>query len=104
MGVLDVNDPARPVTIADLQQLKAEVLREIKKVIAVQPVLPQKPWLKSHEVRKLLKISPGTLQHLRDSGQLKFSKVGGIIFYDVKDIEEMINKNPRTKRNDSQSD
>lgn len=77
MGALDANDPGRPVTVADLQQLKADLLREIKKLTGVQPVLPQKPWLKSHEVRKLLKISHGTLQHLRDSGQLKFSKVGG---------------------------
>jgi hypothetical protein len=80
----------RVVTVADLQQFKYELLRELKKILAIQPVLPQKPFLKSHEVRRLLKISHGTLQHLRDSGQLKFSKVGGIIFYDVKDVEEMV--------------
>lgn len=51
-----------------------------------------KPWLKSHEVQKILKISSGTLQHLRDSGQLKFSKVGGIVFYEMKDIEDMMGK------------
>ena len=50
---------------------------EINKLSGIQPALPQRPWLKSHEVRRLLKISHGTLQHLRDSGQLKFSKVGG---------------------------
>lgn len=88
MGV--VNDPGRPVTLADLQQLKADLLREIKKLAGNQPALPPRPWLKSHEVRRLLKISHGTLQHLRDSGKLKFSKVGGIMFYDVRDIEEMI--------------
>ena len=90
MGI--VNDPGRPATVADLQQLKLELVREIKKLSGVQPALPKRPWLKSHEVRRLLKISHGTLQHLRDSGKLKFSKVGGIMFYDVKDIEEMINQ------------
>lgn len=89
MGI--VNDPGRPATVADLQQLKLELFREIKKLSSVQPALPQRPWLKSHEVRRLLKISHGTLQHLRDSGKLKFSKVGGIFFYEVRDIEEMIN-------------
>lgn len=88
MGV--VNDPGRPVNLADLQQLKLELLREIKKLAGNQPALPPRPWLKSHEVRRLLQISHGTLQHLRDSGKLKFSKVGGIMFYDVRDIEEMI--------------
>jgi hypothetical protein len=87
---MNVNDTSRPVTVADLQIFQREFLRELKKIVAVQPTIPQKPWLKSHEVRKLLKISQGTLQHLRDSGQLKFSKVGGIIFYAVKDVEEMV--------------
>lgn len=78
------------VTVEDLQQFKVELLREIKKLLANAPAPLPKPWLKSHEVQKILKISPGTLQHLRDSGQLKFSKVGGIVFYEMKDIEGMI--------------
>jgi len=86
----ELNDPARLVTAGDLQLFKAELLREIGKLLVKQPAPLQKPYLKSHEVRKLLKISHGTLQHLRDSGKLKFSKVGGIVFYEVKDIESMM--------------
>lgn len=86
----EMKDLQRAVTVADLQNFKYELLRELRKVLAVQQVLPNKPFLKSHEVLRLLKISQGTLQHLRDSGQLKFSKVGGIMFYDVKDVEEMV--------------
>ena len=78
------------VKVEDLQQLKMELLREIKKILVNTPAPLPKPWLKSHEVQRILKISPGTLQHLRDSGQLKFSKVGGIVFYEMKDIEEMV--------------
>ena len=95
MGVLDTTNSGRQVTVADLQQLKFELIREIKKLTGIQPALPQRHWLKSHEVRRLLKISHGTLQHLRDSGQLKFSKVGGIMFYDVKDIEAMVAGGPQ---------
>ena len=83
---------SRFVTVEDLQVFKAELLRDIKKLLANAPAPLPKPWLKSHEVQKILKISPGTLQHLRDSGQLKFSKVGGIVFYELKDIEEMMGR------------
>ena len=90
MSLGKFSDPDKVVTIEDLQQFRVELLKDIKKILAFQPAPLQKPWLKSHEVRKLLKISAGTLQHLRDSGKLKFSRVGGIIFYDVKDIEQIV--------------
>lgn len=83
-------DHSRVATVADLQQLGADLEKVMRKLLVAPPTPLQKPWLRSHEVRKLLKISHGTLQHLRDSGQLKFSKVGGIFFYEVRDIEEMM--------------
>jgi hypothetical protein len=43
--------------VADLQNFKLELMRKLKKVVAEQPVVPQKPWSKSNEVHKLLKIS-----------------------------------------------
>ena len=80
------------MTVEDLQQFKVELLKEIKKLFANTPTPLPRPWLKSHEVQRMLKISPGTLQHLRDNGQLKFSKVGGIIYYEMKDIEGMMER------------
>lgn len=82
------------ITASDLQQFKLELLREMKKLLANAPAPLPRPWLKSHEVQRMLKISAGTLQHLRDSGALKFSKVGGLIFYEMKDIEEMMKNQP----------
>ena len=54
--------------------------------------LPAKPkqWLKSPEVRRLLKISPGTLQNLRVNGTLRFTRIGGIIYYSYEDIELLL--------------
>ena len=49
-------------------------------------------WLKSSEVRKLLKISPGTLQNLRINGTLNFNRIGGILYYKYDDILKMLNK------------
>lgn len=50
-------------------------------------------WLKSHEVRKLLTISPGTLQNLRVNGSLSYTKIGGVIYYDYDDIRKMLEAN-----------
>jgi len=47
-------------------------------------------WLRCSDVRKLLKISTGTIQNLRISGKLKSNKVGGIHFYKRSDVEKMI--------------
>ena len=47
-------------------------------------------WLKSSEVRKILKISPGTLQNLRVNGTLQFTRVGGIIYYKYEDLQKIL--------------
>jgi hypothetical protein len=52
-----------------------------------------KKWLKSSEVKKLLGISTGTLENLRVNGSLSYSKVGGIIFYDYREIVKLIERN-----------
>lgn len=48
--------------------------------------------MKSHEVRRLLKISPGTLQTLKNSGTIPLTKIGGINFYDYDDIQRLLEK------------
>jgi hypothetical protein len=80
----------RLATVADLQELQNVLLKEFKWLLSQKHTAPEKPWLKSGEVRKLLQISPGTLQHLRDSGQLPFTKVGGIIYYEREAIKSMM--------------
>jgi hypothetical protein len=49
-----------------------------------------KKWLKSHEVRRLLKISPGTLQSLKSSGIIPYTKIGGVHFYDYEEIQHLL--------------
>ncbi len=49
-----------------------------------------KKWMKSHEVRRMLKISPGTLQTLKSSGTIPYTKIGGVHFYDYDDIQNLL--------------
>jgi hypothetical protein len=82
---------ANIVTVEDLQNFKKELIQEIKKLLSERSATtPVRKWLKSHEVRRLLTISPGTLQHLRVNGTLPFTKIGGVIFYDHDDVQKML--------------
>jgi hypothetical protein len=77
------------VTIEDLQEFKTELLEEIKNLFCIKNS-EQKLWLRSSEVRELLKISSGTLQNLRINGSLSFTRIGGTLYYNYKDIEKML--------------
>lgn len=80
------------LTREDLHEFKDELLEEIKKLLHLKTT-EQKLWLRSSEVKELLKISSGTLQNLRISGTLRYSKVGGTLYYNYQDIEKMLNQN-----------
>lgn len=78
------------ITVDDLMQFKKQLLEELLAALKSQINLMPKKWLKSHEVRRLLKISPGTLQTLKSSGTIPYTKVGGVHFYDYQDIEKVL--------------
>lgn len=78
------------ITIEDLAAFKDELLHEIKKLLSCSSDKSGKSFLRSSEVRKMLSISAGTLQNLRGNGTLPCTKVGGIFFYDQKDIARML--------------
>lgn len=64
------------------------LLHEIQsgKSAAEQPA----QWLKSSEVRKLLKIYQGTLQNIRINGTLNFHRIGGILYYKYEDLTKKL--------------
>jgi len=82
------------ITKEDLEQFKQELFAELRRPTFKPPTGKdrQKPFIKSYEVRQLLGISPGTLQQLRKSGQIKFSRIGGLMYYRYEDIEAMMSR------------
>ena len=78
------------VTLDDLEQFRVKLMHDIRLMLEGQAAKPAKRWLKSHEVRKLLNISPGTLQTLRNTGKLPFTKIGGLIYYDAGEIDHLL--------------
>lgn len=77
------------ITREDLQSFRKQLLEDLRQILD-QKHPPQKEWLKSPEVRKLLQISPGTLQNLRINGTLRFTKIGGMLYYKYEDIEKLL--------------
>jgi len=84
--------PVTILTTDDLYDFKLELLEEIKKLITPKPQESRR-YLKSSEVMEMLSISPGTLQNLRINGTLPYSKIGGIILYEEKEIERVLEEN-----------
>lgn len=80
------------ITREDLNEFRSLLLKDLKEIIQSKPQ-QTKQWLKSNEVRKLLNISPGTLQNLRINGTLSYTKIGGIMYYNNADIEKLLNGN-----------
>lgn len=86
------------ITRDDLQEFKVELLEELRKLLKDLSGQPTKKWLKSWEVRKILDISPGTLQNLRINGTLPYTKIGGVMYYDYADIQKMLQENKTQSR------
>lgn len=80
------------ITLEDLNEFRTLLLNDLKEIIQSKPQ-QTKQWLKSNEVRKLLNISPGTLQNLRINGTLSYTKIGGIMYYNHADIDKLLNGN-----------
>ncbi|WP_339714652.1 helix-turn-helix domain-containing protein [uncultured Kriegella sp.] len=85
--------PTSIITTDDLREFKMELLDDIKNLLAKQATGKLKKYLKSSEVMDLLQVSPGTLQNLRINGTLPYTKVGGIIYYDAEEIQDIMTAN-----------
>jgi len=83
------------VTIGDLEEFKNDLFITLRQLICEHKYQAGKQWVKSYEVKKLLGISTGTLQHLRASGTLPYSKIGGIVYYDTNEINKVLNGKKR---------
>ena len=84
-----------------LLNLSAE-LKEIKAIVGVlrKTQLQQvaENWIHGQEVMQIIKISRRTLQTMRDSGTLPFSRINGKFYYKVSDLEKLLENNYSTTK------
>jgi hypothetical protein len=83
---------AEIITKEDLHEFESRLLETIKKMMGHTTDQSRK-WLRSAQVRKMLNISPNTLTSLRINGTIKFTRVGGIMYYNTDDINKMLTGN-----------
>ncbi len=84
--------PKEIITTDDLMIFKLELFDELKRLFNENSKGKHKRCVKSAEVRRLLNISPGTLQNIRINGNLPYTKIGGTIFYDWEDIQRIMDE------------
>jgi len=85
------------ITKDDLEEFREQLLHDFKGLLAKRAEEPKK-WLKSYQVKNLLKISGGTLQTLRANGTLKFTRIGHIIYYNYEDIMQLLEVSPKKSK------
>lgn len=82
------------ITKQDLSNLKNEIISEIKLLITNCSIQNEKnnmnwEWLRSKAVRKILEISPATLQNLRISSKIRSKKIMGSYYYNSTDLKRL---------------
>ncbi|MCX3265665.1 helix-turn-helix domain-containing protein [Pedobacter agri] len=82
------------ITKDDLHQfslLLTNVLREEIRKIQIPTSVPEplQDWIKTTKVRKLLDMSPGTVQNLRIEGKVRYKKIMGTYYYNLADLEKL---------------
>jgi hypothetical protein len=88
---------AEIITKEDLQEFGRNLLSQIRGLLGHSLEEPKK-WLKTYQVKNLLKISDNTLQTLRDNGTIPFTKIGGILYYNSEDINKVLSGEMKSKR------
>jgi hypothetical protein len=85
------------LTADDLRQFRLQLIGEIRELLngrKAQPDYQLPPeWVKSSAARKILDMSPGTLQNLRISGKLRFKRIGGSYYYSREDLNGLFQNN-----------
>ena len=79
------------VTKEDLQVLRLQLISDIRQLLDGLPKpVDQTTWLKTSDVKKLLKLSTSTLQTYRLNGTVKYTKIGGTLYYDVQHLQKIL--------------
>jgi hypothetical protein len=76
------------LTKEDLELFRIKITQDIEQLLDTKIVFYEEfDWLRSKAIRKLMDISPGTLQNLRITGKIRFKKILGSYYYNKSDLK-----------------
>lgn len=92
--------------VADMMQMLFELSGSVRELMALILVIKRtktdtsiQTWIDGQQVMDKLKISRRTLQSMRSTGALPFSRLNGKYYYKVTDLEQLLNKNYKSPQN-----
>lgn len=83
------------LTTDDLKQFKEDLFLELRQVFGKQT--KQREWLRTKEVCRMIGVSLSKLQYMRDNGEIKFTRIGGTIFYNADEINKLLSSGYENK-------
>lgn len=89
------------LTTEDLKKFKDELFIELRQLLGTQikhdPV-KQREWLRTKEVCKMIGVSLSKLQYMRDNNEIKYTRIGGTIFYSADEINKLLSSGTDSKK------
>ena len=82
---MDKNDI---LTVRHLLEFEVRLINKIKEITKRNE--QQKKWLRTSDLKKLLGLSSSSIQSLRISGILPYSKVNGTLYYDYDEVQALL--------------
>lgn len=79
-------------TLIRLEEIVMAILKDIQ---VLKENLPKERFIDNAHFVKLMGISKRTAQTWRTDGIVSFSQIGSKIYYNMKDVQIMLNKNHR---------
>ncbi|MVN92665.1 helix-turn-helix domain-containing protein [Mucilaginibacter aquatilis] len=79
------------INCEDLEAFGEKLISQIKALLTVGSTEGEpRKWIKTCQVKKVLTISINTLQTLCDKGTIPFTKIGGILYYEMDAIQKVL--------------
>lgn len=89
------------LTTDDLNKFKEDLFIELRQIIGKQTkqdTTKQREWLRTKEVCRMIGVSLSKLQYMRDNGEIKHTRIGGTIFYNLDEINKLLSSGYESKK------